>query len=68
MARITLAGASNWRAVFEGHPGLAVTPENWALLTAPPEPGPDVEVPAPAAPPRRLPPAPAPVPAGDDGA
>jgi hypothetical protein len=66
MARITSAGAFNWRAAFEGHPGLAVTPENYRLLTAPPEPEPAAPVPA-AAPLRRLPP-PARVPAGADGA
>ena len=64
MARSTVAGVSNWRAVFEGHPGLAVTPENYERLTAAPVPAPEPAAepaavqpdrPAPRTPPRRPP-------------
>ncbi len=45
MPKITRnGGASNWRALFEGHPGLAVTLENHDLLlaaAAAPEPEPE---------------------------
>lgn len=49
MGSITRAGGpSNWRAAFAGHPGLAVTPENYELLlaaaaAAEPEPEPEPE-------------------------
>lgn len=66
MASITVEGGpSNWRALFEGHPGLAVTPENHDRLLAElaaPAPVPEAEEeprPVPRIPPRRVPPAPA---------
>lgn len=63
MASSTVAGASNWREAFEGHPGLAVTPENYDRLLAeaaapepqPAEPEPAAEPAAAEPPPPRAP-------------
>jgi hypothetical protein len=72
VARITVAGGpSDWRAAFLPHPGMAVTPENYELLTAAPVPEPVPAAAAAAVPPERpaprTPPRRPPVPEGGDG-